>query len=294
MQRHPSPTGRPDSNRGFTVPELLVATAVVFLLTTTLTIPLLDQREAARRQLCHANAKALGVAVHDYRVARGRFPINPDRNLVPFLATEEPVLEGRQQRLGSLRCPSDDLAWAKPYAFNYAWNIGPGFSGGGKGFLPDELCPSFTLADFPDGISQTAAASETLVFDIDSPENRRKLWVVSRRYPREGERHVRIEDRLQFQHECLHVPLDDDHESYSHRGTESGHEEWYNHLLTPNQPSCESGGMSQFICYTANSDHPGGVHLLLVDGSVRFISDTIDAEVWSALSTRAGSEMIKW
>ena len=36
---------------------------------------------------------------------------------------------------------------------------------------------------------------------------------------------------------------------------------------------------------TARSDHPGGVNLLLGDGSVRFIRESINLNVWHALST---------
>lgn len=38
--------------------------------------------------------------------------------------------------------------------------------------------------------------------------------------------------------------------------------------------------------------HPGGVHVLLGDGTVHFVADRIDPEVWHALHTRAGGEMM--
>ncbi len=252
-----------------------------------------NQRDAARRQNCQANVKAMGLAVHDYRVARGRFPQYPNNNLVAYLATEDPNLKGRLPRLGSLRCPSDDLAFVKSYTFSYAWNSGSGFAGGGKGFLPADLGQPFTLSDFPDGISHTAAASETLVFDIDSPETRRKLWVVSHKYPRNDEQCYRIEDRPHFQHNCHHVLMDDDHMSYSNRGTDCCNDIRYCHLMAPNQPSCEiSPGGGEF--FAANSSHAGGVYLLLVDGSVRFISNEIDTNIWTALATRDGQEVVDW
>lgn len=76
----------------------------------------------------------------------------------------------------------------------------------------------------------------------------------------------------------------------------------YNHRLPPNAPALDclaaklSGDVtvrnSAFGWRTARSRHLGGVHLLLADGSVHFISDAIDLGVWRALSTRNGAEPI--
>jgi prepilin-type N-terminal cleavage/methylation domain-containing protein len=41
-----------------------------------------------------------------------------------------------------------------------------------------------------------------------------------------------------------------------------------------------------------SSFHPGGVHFVLGDGSVHFVSDTIDLGVYQALCTRAGGEPV--
>jgi prepilin-type processing-associated H-X9-DG protein len=42
----------------------------------------------------------------------------------------------------------------------------------------------------------------------------------------------------------------------------------------------------------SRSRHPGGVNILLADGSVRFIDERIDLGLWQALGTIAGSEVI--
>jgi prepilin-type processing-associated H-X9-DG protein len=40
------------------------------------------------------------------------------------------------------------------------------------------------------------------------------------------------------------------------------------------------------------SQHPGGAHVLLGDGSVRFVSSNISVIVWAAVSSRNGGEVI--
>jgi prepilin-type processing-associated H-X9-DG protein len=76
----------------------------------------------------------------------------------------------------------------------------------------------------------------------------------------------------------------------------------YNHYYPPNYslPDCigvVSSGGAPNIAYTpfgwrtARSNHPGGVNMAFVDGSVRFVTDDVDSTVWVAAATRAGNEV---
>ncbi|MBS0263791.1 MAG: DUF1559 domain-containing protein [Planctomycetes bacterium] len=71
----------------------------------------------------------------------------------------------------------------------------------------------------------------------------------------------------------------------------------YNHVATPNTVSCAGipfpGTMTNMAMQvSASSRHTGGVNVLLGDGSVRNVSSNVDLNVWRALGTRNGGEVI--
>ena len=73
----------------------------------------------------------------------------------------------------------------------------------------------------------------------------------------------------------------------------------YNHYYLPNQdmPDCLGSGLgggvqTEFIDYgwrTARSRHPGGVNLVMADGSVSFIDNGITLPVWQAMASRGSN-----
>jgi prepilin-type N-terminal cleavage/methylation domain-containing protein/prepilin-type processing-associated H-X9-DG protein len=78
----------------------------------------------------------------------------------------------------------------------------------------------------------------------------------------------------------------------------------YNHLRGPNDRDIDCrGGLPHSnrtnfwwdrlsLNVAARSRHTGGVHVLLCDGSVRFVSENVDLAVWQGLGTRAGGEVV--
>jgi prepilin-type N-terminal cleavage/methylation domain-containing protein/prepilin-type processing-associated H-X9-DG protein len=66
----------------------------------------------------------------------------------------------------------------------------------------------------------------------------------------------------------------------------------YDHALVPNNRSCGFDGWQGAGAIAASSYHPGGVNVALCDGSVRFFTDSVDKELWSAIGTRRAGERL--
>jgi prepilin-type N-terminal cleavage/methylation domain-containing protein len=58
----------------------------------------------------------------------------------------------------------------------------------------------------------------------------------------------------------------------------------------PNSYNCNNEMRPDALCLGAQSMHPGGVNVCLLDATVHFVSENIDREVWRALATRNGRE----
>lgn len=67
----------------------------------------------------------------------------------------------------------------------------------------------------------------------------------------------------------------------------------YNHGLPPNADDFDCVNTSNNAGLTAaRSRHTGGVHVLLCDGSTRFVSENISTLIWQGIASRAGGEII--
>jgi prepilin-type processing-associated H-X9-DG protein len=102
--------------------------------------------------------------------------------------------------------------------------------------------------------------------------------------------------------------------------SETGHTEWidgrchqtgFTTACTPNTPVlCEISGKTYDVDWTnqqegtsttvptlaaitARSYHAGGINAMMMDGSVHWISNSIDLGVWRSLSTRNGGEVVE-
>jgi prepilin-type processing-associated H-X9-DG protein len=57
-------------------------------------------------------------------------------------------------------------------------------------------------------------------------------------------------------------------------------------------PPCIVAPALTLITTAARSRHPGGVNVLMGDGSVKFIKNTVNLFTWRAISTTRGGEVV--
>ena len=78
----------------------------------------------------------------------------------------------------------------------------------------------------------------------------------------------------------------------------------YSHLIAPNKPTCYFAnkafatagesfiGHDDITMINASSYHPGGVNVGFLDGSVKFVKDSVSLATWGGIATKAGGEVI--
>ena len=305
---------------GFTLVELLVVIAIIGILVALLLPAVQAAREAARRMQCSNHLKQFGLALHNYHdtykaipiadVDGTSTPVSAHARLLPFL--EQTALfnlvdfsvpydhvnntVARNTEVTVFRCPSDPsrLPAAVGGKNNYYWNAGAGivmYASGATGQPPANGIvfhnQPFRFNDIIDGLSSTAALAEKLTGDgsngISSP---RTDTFRPGTYPNTPD------EALQ---QCNAVDVTDlSKQGYSNVGgpwLQQYHStNQYNHVLPPNGRSCMYPPGR--IATTANSQHPGGLMLVLCDGSVRFVSTTIDLRTWRGLGSINGGEVL--
>jgi prepilin-type processing-associated H-X9-DG protein len=156
-----------------------------------------------------------------------------------------------------------------------------------------------TLASITDGTSNTAAVSESLVNDGsgNSPDGRRNC-----NYTNSGLVEAIDVPALAVVQDGLAGPINwqpwSIYKGLTWAYTDAWEKHVYAHLLPPNVPPIITYYTNTFRCCEGDgamnptSNHPGGVNVSFMDGSVHFIKNSINLQAWWYMGTRGRGEIV--
>jgi len=153
-----------------------------------------------------------------------------------------------------------------------------------------------SMATFQDGTSNTAMFSEWVKGPAASP-GKNGLGMVYY-FANQANTFTFLTD-YEFLVACQQAPVTNANQAWNWKG------EWwgyggtmiYSHTITPNRIACEyhdqnTDWRATITGVNASSNHPGGVNVGFMDGSVRFVKTSVNYASWYAIATPAGGEVV--
>jgi prepilin-type N-terminal cleavage/methylation domain-containing protein/prepilin-type processing-associated H-X9-DG protein len=305
-------TGRRAKRRGFTLIELLVVVAIVAVLLSLVLGAVQKAREAAARVRCLNNLKQLGLAMHVLHDSTNVLPpccapagnqqltvVGPWQGatgfnvfdcLLPYVEQENLFLDSKMSILTHVGGPGWGNVYSQivpvyrcPSEPQPAGPMGDGLcsttTGGAQGFAICNYAANYFVFGNPNAPTQTEREQGSNTLPTSIPDGLSNTIMFTEKYgtcgssgdPNAGSTAGNLWADSWQTWRPLFCLGNFDKAAYS-----SGYPPCAMFQVQPNWVSgCDNS--------RAQSPHPRGINVCLADGSVRFISETINATTWASL-----------
>ncbi len=306
---------RSRTRSAFTLVELLVVIAIIGVLVGLLLPAVQSAREAARRMSCSNNLKQIGLGMHNYHDTFGKFPYGWDTRGTTWSAHILPQIEQ-----GSLY---ETLVFQESGLGNWGTDDGPNETAAGT-YIGTYRCPSMALPEhmengsIPERVPASYRGSAGTKATSDDTSTALPGTISLENLDQDGIFYAcsktKFRDILDGTSHTIMIG-----ESYNDPGfTKDGQGMDYWYIGSPQADPCRCDGgtggteFSEVVGTTIapinsrirhpemhgrlmelsfGSYHTGGAHFLLCDGSVQFITESVNQEVYEGLGSRDGREV---
>ncbi len=288
--------GRRVPRSAFTLIELLVVIAIIAILMGMMLPAVQKVREAANRATCQNNLKQIGIALHNYHGSFERFPTanSPTFNscftlILPFV--EQDNIRRVYDVNLSPAAPPNNTVTMLPIKIYICPSMGPppiSTSAYSTHYASYAACIGSNDAWSPPPDNGAIVRSNTTgnPILIDSGKRFPDITDGTSTTFLVGEMGYQLKDYLFSSGPYAGKPRGGNTSwAYGYTSYSFGSTKVMMNSILPTTPLLDR-------LQTFRSDHTGGCNFLLVDGSVRFVSNTIDLFTYQALGTRSGDEVI--